>query len=165
MSRLAGELAISAATGPRLGFGPEVAQQSRFGLDGFAVGRYYARVLIHQARGTPLLAHQAHRPFPALPSGMAVAEAPVEPTFYLGGQPYIFEREEVSRVGPEITRLALYETWRQVWVLGVQWQQGRMDDLTLLQRITELYFGAYLLRDLIPSTERMFPNGPFTQVH
>ena len=104
---------------------------------------------------------------------MATPEAPapdtpletVDATFYLGGQPYIFDRDECSKAGPEFASAAFYETYRALWQLFADAHAGKVPRREFVTTTTELLLGALHLRGLIPSGDRLLPNGHFTQIH
>lgn len=95
----------------------------------------------------------------------AALTPPVEPTISLGGREYVFEQEELVKAGPEFAQIAFYETWRHLWQVVAEYRSGTIDADTFQRRATDLYFGAYHLRDLIPGKERLVANGPFTATH
>jgi len=101
----------------------------------------------------------------AFPIAVVPPRRRVEPTFYLDGQPYVFEREEVAKAGPEFAQMAFYETWRHLWRLWVQRQTHAVSNDEFEQRMIDLYYGALQLRELIPGDDTLLPNGHFRNVH
>jgi len=73
----------------------------------------------------------------------------MEPTFYLGGQPYVFT-DEVSRGGPELAATALTHTLGYMCSLTGEWSAGRMTDEERERQQVELIMGAFALAALIP---------------
>lgn len=89
----------------------------------------------------------------------------VEPTFYLGGQPYVVDLSELEKAGPELAEMALFETYRQMWSTWAEYHAGHLSRCEWMQRQTELLAGALALRSLIPGKEPLLPNGGFVTVH
>ena len=88
----------------------------------------------------------------------------LEPTFYLNGQPYIFN-EEVCKGGPELALIAIQHTLGYVYSILGEWAAGRMTSDERLRQQTELIMGAWALRDLIPGDDILIPNASFIIVH
>ena len=85
-------------------------------------------------------------------------EEELVPTFYLGGQPYIFDHDTVAQGGPALAKAALLETLGYAWHIFGEWQAGALARDERLKRMTELCMGVFLLRDLIPDRDLLLPN-------
>lgn len=94
-------------------------------------------------------------PTPSLP----LVRATAEPTFVLGGQPYIVDQNELAKAGPELAEMAYFETYRHLWSLWAEYHAGRLPRGEWETRHTELLSGMFHLRDLIPTPDVLIPNG------
>jgi hypothetical protein len=106
-------------------------------------------------------------------AGMVILKPPisaqslsrVEPTFYLGGQPYIFVHDELLKAGPELAEMAYFETYRQLWSGMAEYRKGTLSFEEWEARHTELLAGMWHLRELIPTDEVLTPGGHFIRSH
>lgn len=85
----------------------------------------------------------------------------IEPTFYLGGQPYVYDEKELKRAGPELVEMALRETYRASWQVFVEFQQGRIAQEEFETRTIEMILATTNLRDILAPDQQPLLMQPY----